>query len=298
MDTIPKVSIILVNYNGFMDTIECLQSLRCISYTNYEIIIVDNASTDDSVNAIKRFINNKEILIESENNLGFSAGNNIGIEYAIKHGADYCLLLNNDTLVESDFLNELINGFSHDDVALTIGKILYEGRRDTIWYAGGTLSNVTAKTVHWNYNLKDTNNLEQPQEISFATGCCMCLSSRVFKRIGYMDESYFLYEEDADLCLRIRNFGLKMMYIPKAKIYHKVSASTGKMSHLSQYYLIRNKLILIKKNFHGLFKLTAYGFSLLQILYRCCKGEYEFHLFKRAFVDFLKNINGKLKQGL
>ena len=104
----PKVSIILVNYNGYRDTIECLQSLRKITYPNHEVVVIDNASTNESVEEIGDFIREGEILIPSEVNGGFSAGNNIGIKYAIDHNADYCLLLNNDTEVQKDFLTELV----------------------------------------------------------------------------------------------------------------------------------------------------------------------------------------------
>ena len=204
MVTRPKVSIILVNYNGYRDTIECLQSLREIIYSNYEVIIVDNASTNESVRVIKDFIREGEILIPSNVNGGFSAGNNIGIKYALEHKAEYCLLLNNDTVVASDFLDKLIDGFEFSDkCGLTIGKILYESKREMIWYAGGSLSLKTARTEHWHYREKDDGLLDTPQKVGFATGCCMCLSRETIKTVGFMDESYFLYEEDADYSYRI-----------------------------------------------------------------------------------------------
>ena len=290
----PKVSIILVNYNGYGDTIECLQSLREISYSNYEVIIVDNASTNESVEEIKNVIREGEILVLSEVNGGFSAGNNIGIRYALEHGAEYCLLLNNDTVVEPIFLDNLIDGFSFSERAgLTIGKILYESKREIIWYAGGSLSRKTARTEHWHYRERDEGLSDKPQKVSFATGCCMCLSRLTIETVGLMDESYFLYEEDADYCCRITDAGFDMIYVPQARIYHKVNASTGTKSHLSQYYSIRNKYRLIKNNMRGSKRLCSYAFYTVQCLNRCLQGKIDFSIYKDAFHAFLKNEQGK-----
>lgn len=294
MDHEPKVSIILVNYNGFRDTIECLQSLREITYPNHEVIVVDNASTNESVKEIGDFIREGEILIPSEVNGGFSAGNNIGIKYALEHEAEYCLLLNNDTVVEPDFLGKLINGFEFSGkCGLTIGKILYESKRELIWYAGGSLSPKTARTEHWHYREKDEGLPDTVQKVTFATGCCMCLSRKTIDTVGLMDESYFLYEEDADYCCRITKAGFDMVYVPQARIYHKVNASTGSRSHVSQYYSIRNKYWLIRNNMTGTHRLVSYIFYTLQCLNRCLRRKIELSIYKDAFCAFLKSEQGK-----
>ncbi|MBR3348952.1 MAG: glycosyltransferase family 2 protein [Solobacterium sp.] len=281
----PKVSIILVNYNGYQDTIDCLRSLREITYQNHEAIIVDNASTNDSVERLIDAIDDREILIRSENNDGFAAGNNIGIRYALAHGADYCLLLNNDTVTEPGFLDHLIEGFGLSErCGLTIGKILYEGKRDIIWYAGGSISRKNGKTMHWHYREKDAGLPEAPQKVSFATGCCMCLSREAIEKVGLMDESYFLYEEDTDYCCRIADAGFEMIYIPQARIYHKVNASTGQKPGLSQYYSVRNKYRMIQKNLSGMNQYLAYCYITAQYLYRCTRK-------KLALTDFLAGVS-------
>ena len=290
----PKVSIILVNYNGYRDTIECLQSLREISYSNYEVIIVDNASTNESLDEIRNFVCEGEILIPSEVNGGFSAGNNIGIKYALEHEAEYCLLLNNDTVVEPNFLNNLVKGFSFSDkCGLTVGKILYESKREMIWYAGGSLSRKTARTEHWHYREMDDGLSDKPQKVTFATGCCMCLSRATIETVGLMDESYFLYEEDADYCCRITDAGFDMIYVPQARIYHKVSASTGKTSGTSQYYTIRNRYRFIEKHFQGRTAIIAYTRSTIQYCFRCLKKEMAFKYFMKAYIAYRRKEEGK-----
>ena len=290
----PKVSIILVNYNGYRDTIECLQSLREISYSNYEVIIVDNASTKESVEEIRNFVCEGEILIPSEVNGGFSAGNNIGIKYALEHEAEYCLLLNNDTVVEPNFLDNLVDGFSFTDkCGLTIGKILYESKRETIWYAGGSLSPKTGRTEHWHYRERDDGLSDKLQKVTFATGCCMCLSRGTTETVGLMDESYFLYEEDADYCCRIIAAGYDMTYVPQARIYHKVNASTKKMSGVTQYYLVRNKYLLVQNNYKGVNKILAYCGITIHFIKRCISKENSFEYFMKGLKGFWSHEEGQ-----
>ena len=290
-----KVAIILLNYNGASDTIECIESIKHSVYTNYEIIVVDNCSTDNSVEQLEKYsINADFTLIRSKKNNGFSAGNNIGIKDIIKKDFDYVLLLNNDTLVSPDFLEKLINGFNcSNSCGVTIAKIYYENDRDIIWYAGGNLNFRTSRTEHWNYNKKDAFEIKKPCKVSFATGCCMCLSKDVIKKVGLMDEDYFLYEEDADYCSRILMNGFDIYYIPDSVIYHKVSKSTGNASPLSQYYLVRNKYLLIRKNNKFFNKPISYMYTTLRFIVRCIKGELKFKYFREAFKAFMKNEIGK-----
>lgn len=294
MEIEPKVAIILVNYNGYKDTIECLQSLRSIEYKNYEVIVVDNASTNESVKEIKSFISGNERLIESNANDGFSSGNNIGIRYALNNGADYCLLLNNDTIVEPDFLNKLVDAFNNSEYCgLTIGKILYEGQRNLIWYAGGSISERTAKTVHWHYKETDQETTKEIAQVTFATGCCMCISKKVIDQVGYLDEEYFLYEEDVDYCCRIKKAGFDIIYVPDSRIYHKVSSSSNEISVSTQYYIIRNKLIMINKHYRGFNKISAMLFCTAQFVYRCIKGELQFGLMRKAYIAYLQHETGR-----
>lgn len=289
------IAVILINYNGARDTIECIESLNNITDTSLRLIIVDNKSSDNSIDLIKQAQDQYSFdLLEAEENNGFSSGNNIGIKYALNMGAEYILLLNNDTVVTADFLTQLLEPFNkYSDCGAAISKILYYSQPDTIWYGGGSINNATGRTEHWRINEKDNNDNSDIQEVSFASGCCLCLKADAIKKVGFLNEDYFLYEEDADYCLRMVKEGFKIYYVPKSVIYHKVSASVGQGSSMSQYYLVRNKYYLIKLHFSKLNKLLAYGYCTLQLLFRCLKGELKLKCYIKGLKAFLKGTIGK-----
>lgn len=289
------VSIILVNFNGAKDTIECIDSIEKTSEKNYQVIVVDNQSTDNSVELLEKAKEKHDfILLKSPVNNGFSAGNNLGIKYALKHNADYILLLNNDTIVAPGFLSELLKPLSeNENCGATIGKIYYEQERNRIWYAGGSLDATTARTEHWHYDQIDSLETNKEQSVSFATGCCLCIPVRTLNKVGLLDESYFLYEEDADYSLRITRAGYEIVYNPKSIIYHKVSASTGRTSPVTQYYSIRNKYRLIKQFYKGYKKLIAYSYNTLLFTIRCLKGKLKFKYFFLGLGAFCSGEKGK-----
>lgn len=287
------VAIILVNYNGADDTIDCIKSLSEIKDIEYEIVVVDNCSTDNSVDILKKY---QEIytftLLQAEFNNGFSSGNNIGIEYA--KNADYYLLLNNDTVVKPDFLKKLIEEFQKNPkCGATISKILYYSQPDTIWYAGGSFNPKTARSEHYHFNEKNDINDALPKKVTFASGCCLCVSKELIERIGLLNEDFFLYEEDAEFCYRITEAGFEIIYVPDSIIYHKVSASTGQGSPMSQYYTVRNKYYLIRTHFIGMNKLIAYFYCTAQFLFRCIKKEQSFKYYKLGVKAFLHHETGR-----
>lgn len=240
----PKVSIILINYNGDNDTIDCVNSIKNIDYSNYEIIVVDNASKTQK--ELESKLDSSVIYIKSSENLGFSGGNNLGIQYAVKHGTDYVMLLNNDTVVERDFLSILVNAATkYPNAGILTGKILYYSKPDYTWYAGGYMNLNRARIHH--YHIGEENNFGDSDKIvSFATGCLMMIPSAVIKKVGMLNDIFFMYSEDAEYCARIQKSGYEIRYIPEAKIYHKVSASSGGAgSKLSQYYRTRNEMYLV-----------------------------------------------------
>ena len=290
------VAVILVNFNGVNDTVECIKSLSVIKDVEKEIIVVDNHSTDNSVEVLKAVQNKYAFtLLETDENNGFSAGNNIGITYAKNKNADYFLLLNNDTVVKADFLHYLLAGFEFDEkCGLTTGRILYHSMPNTIWYAGGSMNKKIGRTEHFHYGEKDCTTDLTPQSVTFASGCCMCLSKKLVDNVGFFNEDFFLYEEDVEYCCRIMNAGFLMMYIPSAIIYHKVSASTGQGSLMSQYYTIRNKYSLIRENF-GANKISAYSYNTLQMLFRCIKKEMSFKCYRAAVRAFWNKEKGKVE---
>ena len=248
----PKVSIIIVNYNGIDDTLECLNSLKSLSYPNCEVIIVDNASRNAS-SALDKIYNDfpNVKIISLGQNLGFAGGNNVGIDYALKQQkAEYILLLNNDTAVAPDFLKKMIEaGESDEEIGIVGAKIYYHSDPTRIWYNGGHFS-WTDGGKHEEYNRLDANpNDAKIKPTKFITGCAMLIKAKIILNIGLMDESFFMYYEDIDWSLRAKEAGYKTAVATSAHIWHKVSRSAIGMGEPKRhYYHIRNALLLAKKH--------------------------------------------------
>lgn len=286
----PKVSIILVNYNGNEDTIDCVDSLNKTSYQNKEIVVVDNASAlqDEQAESLPQNV----VLIRSRENLGFSGGNNLGIHYAMENHADYVMLLNNDTVVEPDFIDALVRGAeAHHDAGIITGKIVYYSKPDYLWYAGGYMNLNTARIHHYKVRQKDDDSAED-QAVTFATGCLMMMPVDVIRQLGSLDEIFFMYSEDAEYCDRVLKAGYQIWYIPSAKIYHKVSASSGGAgSKLSQYYRTRNEMYLVAHC--AKYKVLGCCCCIFRFIKRIIVGQFKIKCVCYGLTDLLKGKMGK-----
>ncbi len=251
-----SVFIVILSWNNYQDTKECLDSVLNIRYSNFTIVLVDNGSTDNSINLLKeKYSGYKSIhFIENKNNQGFTGGNNRGIEYALSNQADFVCLLNNDTIVQEDFLKELIKPFyPENNLAITTPKIYCYYRPKIIWSAGGEFNYKEVRVVMNGCNQVDYAGFNIKKDCSFATGCAVLIRSNVFMKIGLFDETLFHSAEDLDFCLRVKASGYRITYCPSSHIWHKVMASTGKNGNLSPlgvYYEYRNLLFVLNKFEH------------------------------------------------
>jgi GT2 family glycosyltransferase len=210
---------------------------------------VDNGSVDGSENLLRAMFPDIPLL-QAGSNLGFAGGNNLGIRYAIDHGADYIFLLNNDTVVDKEAVTALIEAAAADSGAgMLCSKIYFHERANVLWYAGASFYPVIGWGRHRGYGKVDVGQYDQLGETSRPTGCAMMVSRRVCEAIGLLREEMFCYAEDLDWGMRARNAGFKVLYVPASRVWHKVSRSSGGVgSPLSQYYTIRNTLLCLDAN--------------------------------------------------
>jgi len=245
----PKVSIIVLNWNGYRDTVECVNSLGKVAYSNCEIVIVDNGSTDGSEEILRKSFPDIKI-IQTGRNLGFTGGNNVGIRHALTNGADYVILLNNDTIVDRAFAGELVKAAETDkSIGLFCSKIYFYDRPDVFWYAGASFHPWLGWGRHRGFNKRDVGQYDRIEGTERPTGCALMATRELCEKIGLLREEYFCYCEDLDWGMRARDAGYKIVYVPASKVWHKVSRSTGGGSTgISLYYYTRNMLKCLDEN--------------------------------------------------
>lgn len=259
-----KVAIIVLNWNGWPDTIECLASLLPLQHADYQIIVVDNGSTDDSVSKIKAWTREKTsiTLIETGKNLGYAGGNNVGLRFALARSFDYFWILNNDTVVEPDALHYLVERMrARPDVGLCGPTILYYHDRKRIWALGGAYNKWFAEGRHLENNKSfDRSRIDKyyqlERKVDYLVGASLLVSRAFLQNVGLMCEDYFLFFEELDWAIRARG-RYRLALAPQAVVYHKVGASFAKSEGGKQrrfnltadYYGTRNRLAFTQKYF-------------------------------------------------
>jgi len=256
--TSPRVSIIILNWNGLEDTIECLESLKKINYPNYEVILVDNGSKGNDAQVLEEKFGDYIHLIRNDKNYGYTGGNNIGMRYVVRDSAsEYLLILNNDTIVAPDFLAQMIKvAKSESSIGIVGPKVYYYHFPNRIQSAGGKVNMRTGQASLIGVKEIDVGQYNRQQEVDYVFGCCLLIKKEVIQKVGLFDESYFCYWDETDYCFRAREAGYKVVRIPEAKIWHKASIKlkvwdktpTGnKASGLSYYYMARNNFKFMRK---------------------------------------------------
>lgn len=241
-----KIGIVLVNYNGKEYNKKCISSvLNSTCKEKLQVVVVDNASTDDSLSQLRNdWKENEQVhLLQLDVNYGFSRANNEGIRWLCEKGIQYYLLLNNDTEIAEDTIEKMF-GMHKQTGSIVVPKILYADNPDVIWYAGGDFSKGIKKPIQRGLNKIDQGQYDKGGYCDFANGCCMMLSNQHLSKIGFLNEDFFLYYEDTEYSLRAGEKGVRIVYCPEAKVFHKVNGSTkGNKRVANAYYITRNWLM-------------------------------------------------------
>jgi GT2 family glycosyltransferase len=245
-----RVVVIVLNWNGREDTMACLESLEAVDYPNWEVLVVDNGSEDGSVEAIRAGYP-RVVVIETGKNLGFAGGNNRGIEAALARGAEFILLLNNDTTVAPDLLRALVRAAEeHPDAGVFGAKIYFFSDPQRLWYAGARWDPRTWSFEHVGQGvLDDGTEFEQVRDTDYACGCAMFFRAAVARSVGMLDERFFILYEEADWCFRASRAGFRCLFVPKAKVWHRISTTFGGgRSIVYEYFDLRNRLLWAERN--------------------------------------------------
>src|SRR5262245_12731674 len=246
----PKVSIITLTWNSYEVTRDCLLTLTKLDYPNFEIIVVDNGSTDGSQDQLNRDFPDVR-QIRNSSNLGFSAGNNVAIRDALTRHADYLLLINTDTFVRPSFIRDLVAaGESDAGIGLLSPKIYYSEPPDRIWYAGGVRKPFRGLPKHLGLHQRDDGSNNKTRTATFFTGCALLIKAAVIRHIGLLDEIFFLGFEDADWSVRALQAGYKGVYVPAAVIWHRDGYATHKnLGEAARgFHFMRNRILFARKH--------------------------------------------------
>ena len=333
LEAAPRVSIIILNWNGWKDTIECLESVYQITYPNYDVIVVDNGSENDSLDQIRDYCrgnnpvqsefvkyqlsnkplqiieceprniksilsyektsqflssNNRLILVKNKKNEGFTEGNNIAMRLAIDYiDPKYVLLLNNDTVVDRNFLTELITvGESDPNIGFVGPKIYYynyDGSKKTIQFAGAKQNTWTFNPKHIGYNKIDAGQYDENYAVDYIHGSCILAKVKMIKQVGMLDSTFISFREENDWGIRGSKEGWKSVYAYRSKVWHKGGGSTKnrKGRSIAIYYMVRNEFLFMKKH----------AKNYQQLVYLCNFFIIEFWWHIGIFLIYQKNLN-------
>ncbi len=285
----PLVYVVIVNYCNYDVTLNCIESVCKSDYPNYRVVIVDNGSPSKNVSFVNT-ISEKCEYIRSEENRGFSAGSNIGIQHAMNNDAEYVMLLNNDTIISSKMISILVDNANSETI--TVPKIYYKKSDDIIWYAGGEIDYHKADSIHIGINSRNVG-FDEKKKCSFFSGCCALIPSNIIRIVGPLPEEYFLYYEDFDYSIAVKKRGYSIVYCPEAVMWHDVGKSTGPESVISIYYQTRNRLYVSKKaGFSVMARLYVYIWAIALGIRGLVKVSNDYIRFK-AIADFWKGLFGK-----
>ena len=255
----PQVSMIILTWNQRDLTLDCLASIFALDYPlkQLEVVVVDNGSSDGTARAIRESYP-AVTVVENGENLGFAEGNNVGIRCALQGNAEYVMLLNNDTVVDPQMLSCLLAVMETESGVGIVGpKMLYYDQPNVIWCAGNQINWHTGRTNRLHAERVDNGLDGSPQEVDFITACGACFRRKVIEQIGLLDSRFFIYYEETDWCHRARKAGWRILLVPSARLWHRVSAAMGTKTPATEYYMSRNVLLFLAKHRRGLPRLQS-----------------------------------------
>ena len=257
-----ELSIITINYNGLKDTCALIETIPFND--KMEVIVIDNASKDDEATEIEKKFPYVSV-IRSKKNLGYAGGNNLGIKTA---KGKYLFIINNDTIFKDFYVQSLIERLeSSSDIGIVCPKIRFAWGSNPIQYAGYTpLSKITVRNSALGFGEEDKGQYEVAHPTPYAHGAAMLVKREAIKKVGLMPECYFLYYEELDWSMMFTRAGYQIWYEPACTIFHKESQATGQDSPLRTYYITRNRLLLAKRNYHGIYKGIAYLYIIGMVI--------------------------------
>ena len=297
-----KLAIVIINWNSYDLTSDTLASLSSTSYKSYDIIVVDNFSTDNSAAQLEKNFSSI-ILLRSDENKGFTGGNNLGFEYAMNKGYEYVMMLNNDVAVESNFLEPLVTKLDMDEKIGGVQPLIYFYHdRELVWNAGSRYNAIFGIPYILGYYRKDKGQLQRKKQksIDWITGCAFMIRTEVLKKVGVLKQDFFIYYEDVDLSFRIKAAGYDLVYEASSVVYHKTGMSHKSKEKLKEGYLnpkvhylnARNRLFVLKEYTQ---KIAIPTVILYQIIYFF--GISFYFIFRRRWQK-LKAWNNGIKDGL
>lgn len=252
MKNTPSVYIIILTWNHKDDSVETVGSVLESDYPRMEVVVVDNASADGTPDAIRRAFPRVHV-IENPENLMYAGGNNVGIRWALGQGADYVLLLNNDVVVDKTMVSRLVEAAEAGGAGMAGPMMYYYPPRgqgaDLIWYAGGLVSYWRGMTAHRGIREVDRGQYAGASDTDYVSGCALLARSDVIGGIGLLDGAYAIYSEDADWCVRASRAGYRVLFVPEARLWHKVSASSGGgLTPFKAYHRIRSGIRFFRRH--------------------------------------------------
>ena len=244
-DTAPLVEVVILNTNRREDTLACLASLALSTYPRLTVTVLDNASSDGSVAAIEQQFPATRVVALHDNR-GYAGNNNVGIERALEHAADWVFVLNEDTIVDAACLSELIAVGERDPRIGMLGPLVYHHNEPQVVQSAGGRLNRRWDAIHQGLNERDTGQYGQPQDVTWVSGCAILVRRALIEQVGMLDERFFYYWEETDWCLRAREHGWRVVNVPSAKIWHKGVQRHYEPSSNVSYYNARNRLLFMR----------------------------------------------------